>query len=41
MSKIWGFFLVAQNMVLSDRAKFQLIINFFPVSMYFVFLPDY
>ena len=41
MSKIWGFFLVAQDMVLSHRAKFQLIINFFRVSMYFVvFLPD-
>ena len=36
------FFLVAQDMVLSHRAKFQLIINFFRVSMYFVvFLPDY
>ena len=29
MSKIWGFFLVAQDMVLSHRAKFQLIINIF------------
>ena len=28
MSKTWGFFLVAQDMVLSHRAKFQLIINF-------------
>ena len=29
-------------MVLSHRAKFQLIINFFRVCMYFVvFLPDY
>ena len=29
-------------MVLSHRAKFQLIINFFRVSMYFVvFLPNY
>ena len=37
MSKTWGFFLV-----LSHRAKFQRIINFFRVSMYFVvFLPDY
>ena len=36
------FFLVAQDMVLSHRVKFQLIINFFRVSMYFVvFLPDY
>ena len=26
------FFLVAQNMVLSHRAKFQLIINFFRVK---------
>ena len=43
MSKTWGiFFLVAQDMVLSHRAKFQLIINFFRVSVYFVvFLPDY
>ena len=42
MSKTWGFFLVAQDMVLSHRAKFQLIIRFFRVSMYFVvFLPDY
>ena len=42
MSKTWGFFLVAQDMVLSHRAKFQLIINFFRVLMYFVvFLPDY
>ena len=29
MSKTWGFFLMAQDMVLSHRAKFQLIINFF------------
>ena len=29
MSKIWGLFLVAQDMVLSHRAKFQLIINIF------------
>ena len=37
-----GIFLVAQDMVLSHRAKFQLIINFFRVCMYFVvFLPDY
>ena len=36
------FFLVAQDMILSHRAKFQLIINFFRVSMYFVvFLPDH
>ena len=42
MSKTWGFFLVAQDMVLSHRAKFQLIINFFRVCMNFVvFLPDY
>ena len=32
MSKTWGFFLVAQDMVLSHRAKFQLIINFFRVK---------
>ena len=32
MSKTWGFFFVAQDMVLSDRAKFQLIINFFRVK---------
>ena len=32
MSKTWGFFLVAQDMVLSHRAKFQLIINFFQVK---------
>ena len=37
-----GGFLVAQNMVLSHRAKFQLIIDFFLVSTYFVvFLPEY
>ena len=37
-----GIFLVAQDMVLSHRAKFQLIINFFRVCMHFVvFLPDY
>ena len=37
-----GIFLVAQDMVLSHRAKFQLIMNFFRVSKYFVvFLPDY
>ena len=36
------FVLVAQDMVLSHRAKFQLIIKFFRVCMYFVkFLPDY
>ena len=34
-------FLVAQDMDLSHRANFQLIINFFRVSVYFVFLPDY
>ena len=32
MSKTWGFFLVAQDIVLSNRAKFQLIINFFRVK---------
>ena len=32
MCKTWGFFLVAQDMVLSHRAKFQLIINFFRVK---------
>ena len=32
MSKTWGFFLVAQDMVLSHRAKFQLVINFFRVK---------
>ena len=32
MTKTWGFFLVAQDMVLSHRAKFQLIINFFRVK---------
>ena len=32
MSKTWGFFLVAQDMVLSHRAKFQLIIKFFRVK---------
>ena len=32
MSKTWGFFLVAQDMVLSHHAKFQLIINFFRVK---------
>ena len=36
MSKTWGFFFLAQDMVLSHRAKFQLIINFFRASMYFV-----
>ena len=36
-----GIFLVAQDMALSHRAKFQLIINFLRVLMYFVvFLPD-
>ena len=30
--KNMGIFLVAQDMVLSDRAKFQLIINFFRVK---------
>ena len=32
MSKTWGFFLVAQDMVLSHRAKFQLIITFIRVK---------
>ena len=32
MSKTWGFFFAAQDMVLSHRAKFQLIINFFRVK---------
>ena len=33
---------VEEDHVLSHRAKFQLIINSFRVSMYFVvFLPDY
>ena len=32
MSKTWGLFLVAQDMVLSHRAKFQLLINFFRVK---------
>ena len=32
MSKTWGFFLVVQDMILSHRAKFQLIINFFWVK---------
>ena len=42
MCKTWGFFLVAQDIVLSHCAKFQFIINFFWVSMYLVvFLPDY
>ena len=42
MSKTLGVFLVAQDMVLSHRAKIQLIINFFRVRMYFVvFQPDY
>ena len=41
MSKTWGFFLVAQDLVQSRCAKFQLIINFFRICMYFVFLPDY
>ena len=42
MSKTWGSFLVTQDMVLSHRTKFQLIINFFRLCMYFVvFLPDY
>ena len=31
-SKTWGSFLVAQNMVLSHRAKFQLIKIFFRVK---------
>ena len=35
MSKTWAFFLVAQDMVLSHRAKFQLIINFFRVKAIF------
>ena len=35
MSKTWGFFLVTQDMVLSHRAKFQLIINFFRVKASF------
>ena len=30
-SKSWEFFLVAQYIVLSHRAKFQVIINFFRV----------
>ena len=34
-----GFFLVAQDMVLSHRAKFQLIVNFFRVKAT-VFLSD-
>ena len=42
VQKHGDFFLVAQDMILSHRAKFQLIINFFRVCMYFVvFLPDY
>ena len=42
ISKTSKFFLVAQDSVLSDRAKFQLIVNFFRVCMYFfVFLRDY
>ena len=32
MSKTWGFFLVAKDMILSHRAKFQFIINFFRVK---------
>ena len=32
MSKTWGFFFVAQDMVLSHRAKFMLIENFFRVK---------
>ena len=32
MSKTWGFFLVGQDMVLSQRAHFQLTINFFRVK---------
>ena len=32
LSKTWEFFLVAQDMVMNHRAKFQLIINFFRVK---------
>ena len=32
MSKTGRYFVVAQDMVLSHRAKFQLIINFFRVK---------
>ena len=35
MSKTWGFFLLAQDMILSHRAKLQLIINFFRVKAIF------
>ena len=35
MFKTWGFFLVTQDIVLSHRAKFQLIINFFRVKAIF------
>ena len=35
MSKTWAFFMVAQDMVLSHHAKFQLINNFFPGKSYF------
>ena len=35
MSKTRGFFFVAQDMVLSHRAKFYLIINFFRVKAVF------
>ena len=42
MSKTRGLFLVAQAMVLSHRVRFQLIIDFFRVSMHFVvFLWNY
>ena len=43
MPKTWGFFFGgSEYMVLIHRAKFQLIVNFFRVCMYFVvFLPDY
>ena len=40
-SKTRGLLLVAQAMVLSHRARFQLIIDFFRVSMHFVFLWNY
>ena len=32
MSKTWEYVLVSQDMALSHRAKFQLIINFFRVK---------
>ena len=32
MSKTWGYFLVAQDMVLSHRAKIQLIVTYFRVK---------